>query len=118
MTLTDMKSSINAIEAGHVADVPPAHYTTATAAVSHSRTESSRAEFIRLPHPGQRCPLTSMSRSALNGLILSTPENDFKPPVKSFVIRKRGARTGIRLIDYDSLVSFIRSHVELGKAQA
>jgi hypothetical protein len=56
-----------------------------------------------------------MTRSGLNGLILPTHGNDFKPLVHSFVIRKRGARTGIRLIDYDSLISFIRSNPATGK---
>jgi hypothetical protein len=69
-----------------------------------------KPEFIRLPHPGQQCFLTGMSRSGLNALILPTPENNFKPPVRSFCLRKRGARTGIRLIDYDALVNYIRSH--------
>jgi len=70
----------------------------------------SRPEFVRLPHPGQQCYYTGMSRSALNALILPTTENMFKPPVRSFVLRRRGAKTGIRLIDFDSLVSFIRAN--------
>ena len=41
-----------------------------------------------------------MTRAALNGLILPTEANDHKPAVKSFCIRQRGARTGIRLISY------------------
>jgi hypothetical protein len=80
-----------------------------------------KPEFLRLPPPGQQCAFTGMSRSGLNDLILPTPENDFKPPVKSFCLRKRGARTGIRLIDYDSLISYIRGHEDrspaMGKAQ-
>jgi hypothetical protein len=67
-------------------------------------------EFIRLPKAGDRCPITGLSRSALNQLILACPANDFKPPVKSFVLRQRGARTGIRLIDHKSLVDHIRAH--------
>ena len=55
-----------------------------------------------------------MTRSALNALILPTADNGFHPPVRSFVLRRRGARTGIRLIDYDSLVSYIRAHAETG----
>ena len=73
-----------------------------------------RPEFLRLPHPGQQCRFTGMSRSGLNALILATEENGFKPPVRSFVLRKRGAKTGIRLIDFDSLVTYIRAHEEGG----
>ena len=69
-----------------------------------------RPEFLRLPPPGQQCPWSDLSRSGLNGLILPTAENNFKPPVRSFVLRKKGAKTGIRLIDYASLSSYIRDH--------
>ncbi|MCX6923041.1 MAG: hypothetical protein NT154_07515 [Verrucomicrobia bacterium] len=51
-----------------------------------------------------------MSRAFLNSLILPTAANGFKPPVKSFVFRRKGARTGVRLISYDSLLSFILQH--------
>lgn len=51
-----------------------------------------------------------MSRSGLNALILPTTENGFKPPVRSFVLRKKGAKTGIRLVDYADLVRLIREH--------
>jgi len=69
-------------------------------------------EFLRLPPPGVRCPFTGLSRSALNELILPTELNGFKPPVRSFCIRRRGARTGIRLIDYASLKAYIHAHAE------
>jgi len=75
----------------------------------------AQIEFLRLPPVGQRCPVTGMSRAALNAWILPTDANDHKPPVKSFCIRQRGARTGIRLIDYQSLRGFIRAHAECGE---
>jgi hypothetical protein len=71
-------------------------------------------EFLRLPKPGRQCPFTGMSRSALNMLILPTPQNDHKPPVRSFCMRQRGAKTGIRLIDYASLRTHILRHAEGG----
>jgi hypothetical protein len=67
-------------------------------------------EFLRLPPVGQRCPVTGLSRAALNAWILPTEANGHKPPVKSFVIRQPGARTGIRLISYPHLREFIMSH--------
>jgi len=70
-------------------------------------------EFLRLPPPGVRCPFTGLSRSALNELILPTESNGFNPPVRSFCIRKRGAKTGIRLIDYASLKAYIRANAEV-----
>lgn len=74
-------------------------------------------EFVRLPKPGQLCPHTGLSRSALNELILPTPRNGHKPPVRSFCLRQRGARTGIRLIDYANLCTYIRAHAEPGEQQ-
>jgi hypothetical protein len=72
-------------------------------------------EFLRLPAPGTLCPYTGMARSALNELILPTRRNGFKPPVRSFCLRQEGARTGIRLIDYASLRTYILAHEEKGE---
>ncbi len=65
-----------------------------------------------------RCPFTGLSRSAINQWILPTPENNFTPPVKSFVIRKPGCKTGIRLVDFPSLRAFIMAHAETGEPVA
>ena len=77
-----------------------------------------QVEFLRLPPVGQRCPITGMSRAALNGLILPTEANGGKPPIKSFCLRQRGARTGIRLISYESLRNHILAHAEGGAEPA
>jgi hypothetical protein len=69
-------------------------------------------EFLRLPPPGQLCTWTGLSRSAINELILATPRNGFKPPVKSFCLRQKGAQTGIRLVSYESLRSHILANEE------
>ena len=67
-------------------------------------------EFIRLPKSPQRCPFSGLSRSALNVLILGT-----NPPVRSVVVRKRGAVRGIRLIDYASLIKYLH---QLGEPES
>jgi hypothetical protein len=71
-------------------------------------------EAIRLPQVGGHDPYFGLTRSFINSLVLPTAENNFKPPVRSFVIRKRGAKTGVRLVDYKSLRDFILSHAETG----
>src|ERR1043166_9413951 len=86
--------------------------TTQVEVPAHRKTPLSRPEFLRLPKPGTLCPYTGLSRSAINELVLPTPRNGHKPPVKSFCLRKRGARTGIRLVAYDSLAGYIRAHEE------
>jgi hypothetical protein len=75
-------------------------------------TATIEPEFLRLPKPGMLCPYTGLSRSAINEMILPTPRNDFKPPVRSFCLRQRGAKTGIRLVDYRSMAGYIRAHAE------
>jgi hypothetical protein len=71
-------------------------------------------EFLRLPPPRKRCPYTGLSRSYLNSLILPTDANGHKPPVRSIVIRQKGAKTGVRLVDYQDLRRFILAHAETG----
>ena len=70
-------------------------------------------EFTRLPKPGQLCPYFGLSRSAINQLILACDQNGHKPPVRSFCLRQRGAKTGIRLVDYKSMRQFILDAEEL-----
>lgn len=73
--------------------------------------EATKPEWLRLPAPGERCRFTGLSRSTLNELTIAGPANDGAPPVKSVVLRKRGALRGIRLISYDSLMRYL---AELG----
>jgi hypothetical protein len=66
--------------------------------------------FIRMPRYRQKCPYTGLSRSGLDLLTRPQPANNFRPPVKSRLMRQTGT-TGriIRLIDYDSLVRHLNS---------
>jgi hypothetical protein len=43
----------------------------------------------------------------MNQLVLPCKENDFKPPVESKVLRKRGTIRGTRLIVFDSLMEYL-----------
>lgn len=60
--------------------------------------------FVRLPKSGTRCPWTGLSRSALCELILPA-----RAPVKSVVLRRRGASRGIRLIHLQSLLDHLHA---------
>lgn len=73
----------------------------------NSASASPRPEWLRLPAPGRRCPYTGLSRTTLNELILGNEKNERRPPVRSVMMKKRGALRGIRLIDYDSLMQFL-----------
>jgi hypothetical protein len=78
----------------------------------------SNAEFIRLPKPKERDPLFGLSRSFLNQLIIPCMHNAYRPPVRSHVLRRRGYRTGIRLISVDSLRQYIQAHEEKSRDNA
>lgn len=68
--------------------------------------------YLRLPRAGTRCPVTGLTRTALNELILPTAANDYRPPVRSFSLRGRGQIRGVRLISLPDLVRHIE---ETGK---
>lgn len=72
----------------------------------------TEAEFMRLPPAGQKDPVFGLTRSYLNILILPCRENGFRPPVKSFVLRRTRARKGVRLIEIGSLREYIRRQYE------
>jgi hypothetical protein len=59
--------------------------------------------FIRLPKSGNADPHTGLSRSALDLLVRPQPGNDFRPPVKSKMLKMTGEKRGIVLIDFRSL---------------
>lgn len=71
-----------------------------------------RPEFIRLPKTGESDPWTGLARSFLCTLVLPCRENDFRPPVRSCTLRRRGTSKGVRLIDFQSLIDYINAKVE------
>jgi hypothetical protein len=89
-----------------------AQYTTNP--LSYAEAVPIGPEYIRLPRARERDPLFGLSRGYLNFLILPSVANNHKPPVKSCVLRKRGARTGVRLIEVKSLRDYIERHAESG----
>jgi hypothetical protein len=58
------------------------------------------AEFIRLPRPKTRCPISQLSRTTLCELIEAGK-------IKSIKLRKKGAVRGIVLINRESLVDYL-----------
>jgi len=78
----------------------------------------SNVEFIRLPKTKGRDPLFGLSRSFLNELILPRMENKYQPPVRSHLLRRRGYRTGIRLISVDSLRDYILQNEDKGGVES
>jgi hypothetical protein len=73
-------------------------------------------EYIRLPSPGVHDLIFGLTRSYLNLLILPSSQNDFRPPVRSSVLRKvKNAKTGVRLVNVASLREYLKRQMEDGK---
>lgn len=71
------------------------------------QSASLRPEFIRLPKSGTHCAWTGLSRSKLNELILPSPLNGHRPPVRSISLRNRNQIKAVRLVVLDSLLAFL-----------
>lgn len=75
-----------------------------------SQIPPTKPEYIRLPKPNTLCPYTGLCRSTLRNLSEPCEMNGFRPPVRATTLRlKRGQMRGIRLIDYDSLMAYLKS---------
>ncbi len=63
--------------------------------------------WLRLPRPGELCPVSGLSRSTLAELVRPCPRNNFTPPVDSRLIKRPGTARGVLLIRRESLRIFI-----------
>ena len=93
----------------------PGNFTTDPLSVA--TPVNMEPEFMRLPKYKERDPFFGLTRGTLNQLILPCKTNNYRPPVRSCVLRKRGARTGVRLIDIASLREYIRRNQEPNSGQ-
>lgn len=59
-------------------------------------------EWIRLPKSGTQCPHSGLSRSVMFGLVR-------EGKIRSVVLRRRGKLRGTRLVEYQSLMTFLRN---------
>jgi hypothetical protein len=70
------------------------------------------AEYMRLPPSGAYDPIFGLKRSFLNLLILPSAENEWRPPVKSIVLRRKRRKKGVRLIEIASLRAYIAEQAQ------
>lgn len=99
------------VEIAYLLPEPPGSKDTAqpqqtTPPTNHPKT-GGEPVYIRLPKPGEKCPITGLSRAKLNELILPNERNHFKPPVASKSLRKKGAQRGVRLVLLESLMAHL-----------
>ena len=83
------------------------HDASNAASLPADNSSSSRPEWIRVPKVGTVCPHSGLSRSFISQLIKDGE-------IDSRSMRKRGAKHGVRLVSYDSLMAYIRKAGEPG----
>lgn len=63
--------------------------------------------WLRLPRPGDRCPISGLSRSTLSELVRPCARNNFAPPVAARLLKRRDARRGVLLVSRESLLGYL-----------
>jgi len=81
------------------------------AAAGASQTQILQPRFVRLPKPGTLCPFTGLSRTQMYLMCKSGK-------VKSHSLKRRGTCRGIRLVDYQSLVTVIQEFASAEQQEA
>jgi len=74
-----------------------------------SEPEPVYPAFIRLPPVGDQEPHTGLSRSALDQLTRPQEANEFKPPVRSRIVKLEKSTRGVRLVDFQDLLRYLNS---------
>jgi hypothetical protein len=74
-----------------------------------SPSQAGTARYTRMPPQGTVDPVSGLNRSAMDKLIRPQEANDFNPPVRTKILRARGARRGTVLIDVASLLAYLEN---------
>jgi hypothetical protein len=74
---------------------------TSTLLLGFEESGLGEAEWVRLPKPGTRCRLSSLSRTTLNEAIS-------RGDVRAITVRQPGTTRGIKLINKASLLNWLR----------
>lgn len=85
--------------------------------LKHNRAPANNAAqpspvTLRLPRVGTVDPFFGCARTFWNQRVLPTAENNFKPPIRSIVVKQSGAKRGIRLIVFESAKSYFLALAE------
>ena len=90
--------------------------TTSLESTAHAATHAADAEsrmaalayqprFIRVPAGNTTCPITGLRRGTLNRLAAERK-------IRSVSLREDGKSRGVRLIDLNSLLTYLEEHAE------
>jgi hypothetical protein len=63
-------------------------------------------EFLRIPSRGEKCPITGLSRTSVEEIVVPSKKNNFNPPVRARLRRKPGKLRGIWLIPRQEYIRY------------
>ncbi len=78
--------------------------------IKQHKTEEHKGQLspvtFRLPRTGTTDPYFGVPRTFWNQRVLPNALNNFRPPIKSIVVKTTGTTRGIRLIVFDSAKAY------------
>lgn len=84
-------------------DLAPAAQPTVIRPVWIPMPRQSKQRGVASP----RCPHSGLTRAQLHFLCVPSTENKWKPAVVSRKMSRKGSKRGIRLVNYESLMTYI-----------
>ena len=63
---------------------------------------------VRMPKSGQKETYSNLGRTQIDMVTRPQPGNNFDPPVKSHIFAAKGAARGVRLVNLESLLDYVR----------
>ncbi len=75
------------------------------------------AAWLRLPRPGERCPVSGLSRSTLVELVRPCERNGHRPPVEAKHLKRKGTSRGVVLISRASLLAYLDALPSLAESR-
>ena len=73
----------------------------------HPPPTTLQPAVVRLPRSGETEPWSGLKRTQLDMVTRPQPGNGFNPPVQSHIFAAKGAKRGVRLINLESLLSYL-----------
>ena len=79
----------------------------------HPPPTTLQPAVVRLPRSGETEPWSGLKRTQLDMVTRPQEGNGFNPPVKSHIFAGKGAKRGVRLINLESLLSYLSGNAKV-----
>jgi hypothetical protein len=72
-------------------------------------SNQQECEFLRIPARGTKCPISKLSRTAVEELVVPSQKNNFNPPIKAKYHRRPGKLRGVWLIPKAEFLNYFNN---------